>query len=532
MLPSSSLPALTLAHLPPAPSASRRRRVCAAPPAAVYKPPPPRQPSRRRVVAAYKPPPRQPYRRRPAPSPAQAPRPSNAPPPPPPGPGGQEEEELEAAIFDFMRSSDKPGAFPTRAELLAAGRADLAAAVESSGGWLSLGWSSEDARPASASSAGLGVHPDYPPLAPDAEAVAAAAARGREAEASPSGTQPDTEETPEAGSGAGLEGMLTRLQRERERARPPRQSKTKVGAKGVNGALMSHYGAPSHTMTGGLHTRKIPENGNVRSSHSRNGIIEDNKSGSSVNNAWRRWSLDKSGFSDFQAAEIHPSESRSLPKHVDINTALVKDDVPGPSNGVATSDYPGDHVESERDEIHTRLQNLEVDLTDALKTLRSRFNSVLTDMSNGDGTNVLNGLSDDWEFEETKVMHAQEELRSIRAKIAVLEGKMALEIIEKNKIIEEKQMRLDEVEKALSELRTVCIVWPNPASEVLLTGSFDGWTSQRRMERSERGIFSLNLRLYPGRYEIKFIVDGVWKNDPLRPTLNNHGHENNLLIVT
>ncbi|XP_047088260.1 protein FLOURY ENDOSPERM 6, chloroplastic-like [Lolium rigidum] len=522
MLPSCSLPALTLALAHPPPAPRHRRRVFAAPPAA-----PPRQPSRRRVVAAYKPPPRQPYRRRPAP----APRPSNV---PPPGPGGQEaEEELEAAIFDFMRSSNKPGAFPTRAELLAAGRADLAAAVQSSGGWLSLGWSSGDSRPASASSPGLGVHPDYPPLAPDAEALAAAAAApGRDAEASSSGTQPETEETPEAGSGAGLEGMLTRLQRDRERARPPRQSKNKAGAKGLNGALMNHNGAPSHTMTGVRHTPRIPENGNIRSSHSQNGILDDKKSGSSANNAWRRWSLDKSGFSDFQAAEIHPSEGRSLPKRADLDTALVKDDVPGPSNGVATSDFPSDHVESERDEIHARLQNLEVDLTDALKTLRSRFDSVLTDMSNGDGTNVLNGLSDDWEFEETKVMHAQEELRSIRAKIAVLEGKMALEIIEKNKIIEEKQMRLDEVEKALSELRTVCIVWPNPASEVLLTGSFDGWTSQRRMERSERGIFSLNLRLYPGRYEIKFIVDGVWKNDPLRPTLNNHGHENNLLMVT
>jgi hypothetical protein len=59
---------------------------------------------------------------------------------------------------------------------------------------------------------------------------------------------------------------------------------------------------------------------------------------------------------------------------------LVKDDVPGPSNGVATSDFPSDHVGSERDEIHARLQNLEVDLTDALKTLGSRFDSVLTDM--------------------------------------------------------------------------------------------------------------------------------------------------------
>lgn len=42
---------------------------------------------------------------------------------------------------------------------------------------------------------------------------------------------------------------------------------------------------------------------------------------------------------------------------------------------------------------------------------------------------MLDDISDDWEFEETKVMQAQEELRSIRAKIAVLEGRIALEIM-------------------------------------------------------------------------------------------------------
>jgi len=202
------------------------------------------------------------------------------------------------------------------------------------------------------------------------------------------------------------------------------------------------------------------------------------------------------------------------------------------SNGVAVSDYPSDGVGTERDEIHSRLQTLELDLSAALKTLRSKFDKILSDVSNSNGATVLDDISDDWEFEETKVMQAQEELRSIRAKIAVLEGKIALEIIERNKIIEDKQRRLDEVEKALSELRTVCIMWANPASDVLVVGSFDGWTSQRKMERSENGMFSLNLRLYPGRYEIKFIVDGVWKNDPLRPTVHNNGHENNLLLVT
>jgi hypothetical protein len=49
--------------------------------------------------------------------------------------------------------------------------------------------------------------------------------------------------------------------------------------------------------------------------------------------------------------------------------------------------------------------------------------------SSGDRATVVDDVSDDWEFEETKVMQAQEELRSIRAKIAVLEGKIALEIM-------------------------------------------------------------------------------------------------------
>jgi hypothetical protein len=66
-------------------------------------------------------------------------------------------------------------------------------------------------------------------------------------------------------------------------------------------ALMNHNGAPSHTMTGGMHTGRMPVNGNMHSSHSQSqNVLEDNKSASSANDAWRRWSLDKSGFSDFQ----------------------------------------------------------------------------------------------------------------------------------------------------------------------------------------------------------------------------------------
>jgi hypothetical protein len=41
----------------------------------------------------------------------------------------------------------------------------------------------------------------------------------------------------------------------------------------------------------------------------------------------------------------------------------------------------------------------------------------------------LENLSDDWEYKENEIIHAQNKLRSTRAKLAVLEGKMAMAIM-------------------------------------------------------------------------------------------------------
>ncbi|GLU09332.1 hypothetical protein SLE2022_261980 [Rubroshorea leprosula] len=108
---------------------------------------------------------------------------------------------------------------------------------------------------------------------------------------------------------------------------------------------------------------------------------------------------------------------------------------------------------------------------------------------------------------------------------------MALSIIDTQKVLEQTQ-RIDDTHRALHLIPTAYMVWPNSASEVLLAGSFDGWATQRKMEISRTGVFSLYLKLYPGRYEIKFIVDGKWMIDALRPIVHNNGHENNLLIIT
>jgi hypothetical protein len=80
------------------------------------------------------------------------------------------------------------------------------------------------------------------------------------------------------------------------------------------------------------------------------------------------------------AAEVLPTGSGGLSRYDELDTALAQNDFHRSSNGVAVSDYPSDGVDSERDEIHSRLQSLELDLSAALKTLRSRFDKVLSNM--------------------------------------------------------------------------------------------------------------------------------------------------------
>lgn len=46
--------------------------------------------------------------------------------------------------MDFMAKSDKPEMFPTKKELIRAGRIDLVNAIKEKGGWYSFGWEEEN----------------------------------------------------------------------------------------------------------------------------------------------------------------------------------------------------------------------------------------------------------------------------------------------------------------------------------------------------------------------------------------------------
>lgn len=104
-------------------------------------------------------------------------------------------------------------------------------------------------------------------------------------------------------------------------------------------------------------------------------------------------------------------------------------------------------------------------------------------------------------------------------------------------------VRLEELREKLLEqikdvdavqFRDVPLVWYGMAEDVKVMGSFDGWTYGEQMS-PESGAsftkFSTTLKLRPGRYEIKFLVDGEWQVSPEFQNVGEGPMSNNLLVV-
>ncbi|XP_042420143.1 protein PTST homolog 2, chloroplastic-like [Zingiber officinale] len=450
---------------------------------------------------------------------------------------GKRSANVEAEIYEFMQNSAKPTDFPTKLELVAAGRADLVEAVVAQGGWLAFGWDLDDNEVEFPIDEGVTVTvlPSKSEAAEDGRVYQERVSNGSDDCPSTPSSSGRTLETAEQEEGGGVEGILSRLKKERNLS-------LITSGKVVNG--LDSYTKPIVDRDGTkLVARKLDiqsNAGNTRSKSSESQMVEANNTKFKVVNGtkgafpdtWRNWSLQRAGFSltDFEAAEIVPNDDGRLSEEhcLDVEASSNEFHKQAQNN----MSYKGrDEVVVDKSKILARLQRLEEDLNSAAHILQARVNGATSQKHQENSLDELHSLSDVWEFQETEIMKARDKLRSIRAKLTVIDGKLSLEIREAQKIAEEKQSSITAAQMALSLLRTTCIVWPNSASEVLLVGSFDGWANQRRMERSNSGIFSLQLKLYPGRYEIKFIVDGVWKIDPLRPTAHNNGHENNLLMV-
>ncbi|CAH2033810.1 unnamed protein product [Thlaspi arvense] len=448
-------------------------------------------------------------------------------------------KDLETEILEFMKDSEKPGMFPSKKDLIRSGRFDLVERIVNQGGWLSMGWDLDEQREEEEEEEekleevrvnknvmlrDLHVEKQLHNRKPqDIDKTVAF-----DLSSNPSSSTEEVDDKNESG----IEGILTRLEKERNLSLGINLS----GKGESNGAMndISTNGLVPRSSVIVTSSEYQELDGSRRSGEYAQSRYQEAKSvsgtrglsDSSTSETWRTWSMRRAGFTDedFEAAEIFSSGLDAVKKD-DTN----KDSGDSVNGKDKTASSPEDINTTQ---IKSRLQNLQSELSSVLQSLRSHPDEVLPSKDSELNSGSLENLSDDWEFKENEIIYAQNKLRSTRAKLAVLEGKMAMGIIDAQRIVREKQRRIDHANRALRLLRTTSIVWPKSASEVLLTGSFDGWSTQRKMKKAENGVFSLSLKLYPGKYEIKFIVDGQWKVDPLRPIVTCGGYENNLLIIS
>lgn len=71
------------------------------------------------------------------------------------------------------------------------------------------------------------------------------------------------------------------------------------------------------------------------------------------------------------------------------------------------------------------------------------------------------------------------------------------------------------------------------ARDVRITGEFSDWSSAGiPLSPEGPGTWTATLRLPPGEYQYRFIVDGEWRDDPEAPRIQNGlGGTNSLLRV-
>ena len=83
--------------------------------------------------------------------------------------------------------------------------------------------------------------------------------------------------------------------------------------------------------------------------------------------------------------------------------------------------------------------------------------------------------------------------------------------------------------------KAIAFTFYAPESKVIkVGGNFNKWKTAK-LKSAKTGIWSTSLKLKPGRYEYRFVVDGCWENDNQRQTElvdNGHGQSNNVLVIS
>ncbi|KAL9268253.1 PTST homolog 3, chloroplastic-like protein [Drosera capensis] len=135
---------------------------------------------------------------------------------------------------------------------------------------------------------------------------------------------------------------------------------------------------------------------------------------------------------------------------------------------------------------------------------------------------------------EQELSLLKEQIEKEKEALSILQTQAENEIGKAEKLISEMDAELQSVEESLAGLKEVQIQYCGEGEIVEVAGSFNGWHPPIKMELDHTESWTCwlaTLWLYPGVFEIKFIVDGQWKVDPQRESIFRGSFENNILRV-
>lgn len=87
--------------------------------------------------------------------------------------------------------------------------------------------------------------------------------------------------------------------------------------------------------------------------------------------------------------------------------------------------------------------------------------------------------------------------------------------------------------KAPARKRVKFAIKAAPKSKVSIAGSFNNWDPSNSELKYKDGVFQKSMLLDKGRYEYKFVVNGIWTVDPNCADWvpNGHGSLNSVIEV-
>ncbi len=89
--------------------------------------------------------------------------------------------------------------------------------------------------------------------------------------------------------------------------------------------------------------------------------------------------------------------------------------------------------------------------------------------------------------------------------------------------------------KASTEKTVTFTVRAEPGKSVFLAGCFNKWApaEKQMLDKKNEGVYSCTVKLAPGTYQYKFVIDGVWCADPENADFvqNDHGTLNSVIKV-